>query len=69
MQLSYGISKAALDKLTVSLATDFAHRKIPIRVNAIHPGMFPSEVNKIDGPMVTVLPGLIAPIPAGRTGT
>ncbi|KAF9010339.1 NAD(P)-binding protein [Hymenopellis radicata] len=67
----YGPSKGALDKLSIGLATDFAHRGIPVRVNVLNPGMFPSEmvapsaIEKID----TALPGLIAPVPVRRAGT
>ncbi len=71
MQLAYGASKLALDKVSVGLATDFMRRKIPIRVNVIHPGIFPSvmvpdgSLDKMDTP----LPGLIAPTPLERAGT
>ncbi|KAF8912554.1 hypothetical protein CPB85DRAFT_1220192 [Mucidula mucida] len=66
--LAYGASKSALDKLSIGLATDFAHRDIPIRVNVLHPGVFPSYMVP-SGPINVTLPGLIAPIPLKRTGT
>ncbi len=68
MKLAYGASKSALDKLSIGLATDFAHRDIPIRVNVLHPGVFPSYMVP-SGPINVTLPGLIAPIPLKRTGT
>jgi NAD(P)-dependent dehydrogenase (short-subunit alcohol dehydrogenase family) len=39
----YKAAKAGLDHLTKSLATDFAHKGIPVRVNLIAPGLFASE--------------------------
>ena len=41
-----GISKAGLDHLTVVLATEFARRDIPVRVNTIIPGYFASQLVK-----------------------
>ncbi|KAF8888504.1 NAD(P)-binding protein [Mucidula mucida] len=69
--LAYGASKTALEKVSVGLATDFARRKIPIRVNVIHPGVFPSAMVPADSlqKMETPLPGFIAPTPLGRAGT
>ncbi|KAF9033723.1 NAD(P)-binding protein [Hymenopellis radicata] len=73
LSLGYGASesKLALDKVSVGLATDFMRRRIPIRVNVIHPGIFPSvmvpdgSLEKMDTP----LPGLIEPTPLERAGT
>ncbi|KAF9010338.1 NAD(P)-binding protein [Hymenopellis radicata] len=68
---AYSVSKSALDKLSIGLATDFAHRGIPIRVNVLHPGMFPSEMAPpaTEENIAAALPGLIAPVPVQRTGT
>ncbi|KAF8904230.1 short-chain dehydrogenase [Mucidula mucida] len=69
--LAYSPAKSAVEKLSIGLATDFAHRDIPVRVNVLHPGMFPSEMvppgalESLD----TVLPGLVAPTPLKRAGT
>ncbi|KAF9021199.1 short-chain dehydrogenase [Hymenopellis radicata] len=67
--LGYAASKIALDKLSVGLATDFAHRSIPIRVNVLHPGMFPSEMVPAGALDSLDIPGLVAPPPAQRAGT
>lgn len=37
-------TKTALSHLTRLLATDFALKKIPVRVNSLSPGLFPSEM-------------------------
>ncbi|KAK0446576.1 uncharacterized protein EV420DRAFT_1648005 [Desarmillaria tabescens] len=44
LSLAYGLTKAALNKLTLVLRTSFAGRNIPIRVNTIEPGVFASEM-------------------------
>ncbi|KAK0204428.1 hypothetical protein DFS33DRAFT_1258590 [Desarmillaria ectypa] len=70
--LAYGPTKAALEKLTFVLGTSFAGRGIPIRVNALEPGIFPSEIatpevlemSSSESPL-----GFGAPIPARRPGT
>ncbi|KAK0446556.1 uncharacterized protein EV420DRAFT_894441 [Desarmillaria tabescens] len=65
-------TKAALNKLTLVLGTSFAGRNIPIRVNAIEPGVFASEMASgklLESLKTKPLPGLVAPIPAGRRGT
>ncbi|KAF9024112.1 NAD(P)-binding protein [Hymenopellis radicata] len=69
--LGYGPSKAALDKITVVLATDFASRRLPIRINQISPGMFPSQLSAelLDDLSTKPLPGFVAPVPSGRAGT
>ncbi len=68
--MAYSVTKAALDKLTLVLGTSFAGRGIPIRVNALQPGAFASQ---IVGPEVleaikTDIPG-VAATPARRFGT
>ncbi|KAK0442240.1 short-chain dehydrogenase [Desarmillaria tabescens] len=70
--LGYGPTKAALEKLTLVLGTSFAGRGIPIRVNALEPGLFPSEMATPEVmSMINAepLPGFGAPIPARRPGT
>ncbi|KAK0204411.1 hypothetical protein DFS33DRAFT_652907 [Desarmillaria ectypa] len=70
--LAYGPTKAALGKLTFVLGTSFARRGIPIRVNTLEPGIFPSEMataevlemSSSESPL-----GFGAPIPAKRPGT
>ncbi|KAG7439080.1 NAD(P)-binding protein [Guyanagaster necrorhizus] len=70
--MAYGVTKAALDKLTLVLGTSFAGRGIPIRVNALQPGAFASQ---LIGPDILEIiktkpaPGAVAPIPARRHGS
>ncbi|KAK0440704.1 short-chain dehydrogenase [Armillaria borealis] len=69
--MAYSVTKAALDKLTLVLGMSFAGRGIPIRVNALQPGAFASQ---IIGPDVLEaikmeIPGVTALIPARRHGT
>ncbi|KAK7054493.1 hypothetical protein VNI00_003691 [Paramarasmius palmivorus] len=71
---TYASSKAALERLTLSLASDFARNAVPIRVNAISPGPFPSQLTgdseALDEAMqLGPLPGGINPIPLRRGGT
>ncbi|KAK0506703.1 short-chain dehydrogenase [Armillaria luteobubalina] len=70
--VAYSVTKAALDKLTLVLATSFAGRGIPIRVNALQPGAFASEMvtPELLGTLKTqVIPGQVALIPARRHGS
>ncbi|KAK0442238.1 uncharacterized protein EV420DRAFT_1078173 [Desarmillaria tabescens] len=70
--LAYNATKAALNKLTLVLATSFAQRNIPIRVNALAPGVFASQLvspEVLEAIRTRPLPGLVAPIPAKRQGT
>ncbi|ESK87619.1 short-chain dehydrogenase [Moniliophthora roreri MCA 2997] len=71
---AYASSKAALERLTLGLASDFARNNIPIRVNGISPGPFPSQLTgdseSLNAAMkVAPLPGGINPIPQRRAGT
>lgn len=72
LQFPYSISKAACTQLTYNLATDFSLRKIPVRVNAISPGTFPSELagtrESITAVAKTNILGTLTPSPAGRPG-
>ncbi|KAF5362847.1 hypothetical protein D9758_007084 [Tetrapyrgos nigripes] len=69
----YGISKSALHHLTSIWATEFALHKIPVRVNCIAPGPFPSELTGTRDDMAEwitePLPGLFNPVPTLRPGT
>ncbi|KAK0506707.1 hypothetical protein EDD18DRAFT_42296 [Armillaria luteobubalina] len=70
--VGYYITKAALDKLTLVLGTSFAQRGIPIRVNSLAPGLFPSQLislEVLESIKTTPLPGMVAPIPAKRPGS
>ncbi|KAK0506698.1 hypothetical protein EDD18DRAFT_42111 [Armillaria luteobubalina] len=69
---AYNVTKAALDKLTLVLATSFSGRDIPIRVNVLAPGLFKSEMASrelVEMVKTKPLPGMVAPIPARRDGT
>ncbi|KAK0475165.1 hypothetical protein IW261DRAFT_1647259 [Armillaria novae-zelandiae] len=72
LSFAYGATKAALNQLTLALATNFATRDIPIRVNAITPGPFASEMatpDFLDLLKTQVMPGFVAPVPAKRHGS
>ncbi|KAK0197851.1 hypothetical protein F5146DRAFT_918336, partial [Armillaria mellea] len=72
ISLAYSVTKAALDKLTLVLATNFAGRGIPIRVNALQPGLFASEMvppELLETIKTQLLPGQVALIPARRHGS
>ncbi|KAF9013803.1 NAD(P)-binding protein [Hymenopellis radicata] len=67
----YNTSKAGVDHLTRSLAADFGKRDVPIRVNALVPGFFPSEIisaERLESLKTTVAPGFVAVVPAKRGG-
>ncbi|KAK0446591.1 short-chain dehydrogenase [Desarmillaria tabescens] len=69
--MAYGVTKAALEKLTLVLATSFAQRDIPIRVNALEPGLFASQLLSpefVETIKTKPPPGLMAPVPARRHG-
>jgi len=53
------------------LATEFALKKIPVRVNAIAPGLYESEMTseKIAASDVDRISKPIFTVPAGRAGT
>ncbi|KAF8882223.1 hypothetical protein CPB85DRAFT_1442671 [Mucidula mucida] len=71
LNLGYGPSKAALDRITVMLAINFASRGLPIRFNQISPGMFPLQlsVELLDDLSSKPLPGFMAPVPSRRAET
>lgn len=69
--LSYAFTKGALEHMSTFLAADFAQRKIPVRVVAIAPALFPSEI--VDNPgfeesATKALPNFLSPHPLLRMG-
>ncbi|KAN0087423.1 hypothetical protein V8E55_006044 [Tylopilus felleus] len=68
----YNSSKAAASHLTKMLSTEFALRGIPVRVNAIAPGVYESEMTHdvISGQEATDAVGMpVVSVPAKRPGT
>jgi NAD(P)-dependent dehydrogenase (short-subunit alcohol dehydrogenase family) len=73
-QFAYNAGKAAASHLSKMLATELARRDIPIRVNAIAPGAWPSELTghqgkTISGPVANRIAKPLQKIPADRGGT
>lgn len=70
LQFAYNSAKAAASHITKMLATEFALKHIPVRVNAIAPGVYESEMTKEKlTPEETDIVGKgIHPVPAGRPG-
>ncbi|RDB18258.1 Rhamnolipids biosynthesis 3-oxoacyl-[acyl-carrier-protein] reductase [Hypsizygus marmoreus] len=70
--LAYGASKVAVEQITKSLATEFALHHIPVRVNAIAPGTFPSDMTGSRDALTEVakrpIPGAFEPAPVLRPG-
>ncbi|KAK0438959.1 short-chain dehydrogenase [Armillaria borealis] len=68
--MAYSVTKAALDKLTLVLGMSFAERGIPIRVNALQPGFFASQMvgPQVLEAMKTKIPEFAAPVPVRRHG-
>jgi NAD(P)-dependent dehydrogenase (short-subunit alcohol dehydrogenase family) len=69
---AYNTSKAAAGHLTRMLATELALKNINVRVNAIGPGVYASEItyDKIDTPdLVNRVGKGLMPVPAARAGT
>ena len=70
-QFAYGATKAAVEQITTSMAADLALRKVPVRINAIAPGVFPTDIVPAEvykEYRTKALPGLIAPVPLLRWG-
>ncbi|ELU35957.1 short chain dehydrogenase domain-containing protein [Rhizoctonia solani AG-1 IA] len=73
-KFAYNSAKAANIQLTKIFATELALKKIPVRINAIAPGVYPSEMTGEQG--THTLPGKEAskiaqglrPIPFDRSG-
>ncbi|KAH7914266.1 hypothetical protein BJ138DRAFT_1144210 [Hygrophoropsis aurantiaca] len=69
---AYNSSKAAGSHITKMLSTEFAVKGIPVRVNAIAPGVYESEMTHdvISGATATDKVGMpIVSVPAKRPGT
>ncbi|KAI5887547.1 NAD(P)-binding protein [Schizophyllum commune H4-8] len=67
---AYNAAKAANTHLTKMFATELARRKIPVRVNAIAPGVFESEMTRDllqENGADNVAQGM-QPVPMGRAG-
>jgi NAD(P)-dependent dehydrogenase (short-subunit alcohol dehydrogenase family) len=62
----YAISKAAIAQMTEQLGLELA--RFPIRVNALAPGYFATDLNK-EFFMTEAAKALIGRIPQGRLGT
>ncbi|KAJ4467875.1 NAD(P)-binding protein [Lentinula aciculospora] len=45
---AYGVSKAALNHLTINLVTEFARNNVPVRVDVFAAENFPSEMSESD---------------------
>jgi NAD(P)-dependent dehydrogenase (short-subunit alcohol dehydrogenase family) len=74
LQFAYTTSKAAASHLTKLLSTELALHNIPIRVNAIVPGAWPSEMTRHQGKLLPAdvankIAMGITKIPADRGGT
>jgi NAD(P)-dependent dehydrogenase (short-subunit alcohol dehydrogenase family) len=53
------------------MAADLALRKVPIRINAIEPGVFPTDIAPAEiyeEYRTKAFPGFIAPVPLSRWG-
>ena len=71
MQYAYVALKAATKQLTRILATDFALKQFPIRVNAIAPGVFPSKLTATEEQLEEITKTSMvfqSPIPLRRAG-
>uniref|UniRef100_A0A0W0F6V2 Putative short-chain dehydrogenase n=1 Tax=Moniliophthora roreri TaxID=221103 RepID=A0A0W0F6V2_MONRR len=70
--IPYGSTKAALDHLTTLLATEFALHDIPVRVNGIAPGPFPSQLGGPEEVLSEMtkkpMPGAVNALPLKRPG-
>ncbi|CCA74515.1 related to NAD(P)H-dependent oxidoreductase [Serendipita indica DSM 11827] len=74
MHFAYNVSKAAANHLTRLLSTELALKKKPVRVNAIAPGPFPTEMTEHQGQtfgayVADMIGKGIHPHPARRGGT
>ncbi|KAH8825048.1 NAD(P)-binding protein [Flagelloscypha sp. PMI_526] len=66
----YNSSKSAASHITKMLSTEFALKGIPVRVNAVSPGVYESEMttDEITPEMVDKVGKGISPVPARRPG-
>ncbi|KAK7443200.1 hypothetical protein VKT23_015797 [Stygiomarasmius scandens] len=69
---NYGCTKAAIHHLTKAMATEFGLSRIPVRVNCISPGVFPSQLagtaDQVAKWITEVSPGAVNVAPALRAG-
>ena len=70
MQFAYNSAKAAASHLTKMLATELALKKIPVRVCAIAPGVWESEMthHTITPDLVDRVGKGLVPVPTRRAG-
>jgi len=70
-QFAYNSAKAAASHLTKMLATELALKGVNVRVNAIAPGVYESEMtyDNIGADKVDKVGKGIIPVPARRAGT
>ncbi|KAI5986116.1 hypothetical protein EDD15DRAFT_2373434 [Pisolithus albus] len=69
---AYNSAKAAASHITKMLSTEFALKGIPVRVNAIAPGVYETEMTHdvIDGQQATDAVGMpVVSVPAKRPGS
>ena len=68
---AYNTAKGAASHLTKMLATELALKKVPVRVNAVAPGVYASEMtwDDIKPEEVDRIGKGISPVPARRAGT
>ncbi|KIK61617.1 hypothetical protein GYMLUDRAFT_568329 [Collybiopsis luxurians FD-317 M1] len=70
--LSYAFTKRALEQISTFMAADLAQRKIPVRIVALAPGIFPSEIfDQLEGSETfhtQAPPNYISPVPLLRWG-
>ena len=68
-QFAYNASKSAITHLTKMFATEFALKKIPVRVCSVAPGLFPSEMTDLHVTPDMVEKHTKGPVPMERAGT
>lgn len=70
-QFGYNSAKAAASHLTKMLATEFALKKIPVRVCAIAPGVYESEMtmDRVRAGQIDQVGLGVVPVPLQRAGT
>lgn len=71
VQFAYNSAKAAASHLTKMLATEFALKGVAVRVNAIAPGVYASEmtIDEVTAEDVDKIGKGVVPVPAKRAGT
>ncbi|KAJ7589195.1 short-chain dehydrogenase [Mycena floridula] len=69
---AYAVTKVGIEHLTTTMAAEFARRRIPVRVNALVPGTFSSELTASEDVLKErshiAYPGFISPTPVLRPG-